>query len=240
MLLRPQGARYRAIGPEASGGPSGSVSFTADVTEREEHHDDLIITDHPVENTQGNGSVSDHAYRRPSEVTLHLGWSDSGQQDPDYVQNVYAQLLRFQRDRWPFDLYTGKRVYSNMLLSSIVVETDQTTEFALRVDAHIREVILVQTQTASVSSDPSVQLNPSSSQPPIDVGPAQPSNSTMTTDQGFSAIRNGSGPTDIPYGQQVEGFNNLTSGTGPTQIPSGIQDIPIVVAPTSAVGFTPF
>lgn len=40
----------------------------------EQHHDQLEITQHPVE--QG-ASVADHAFRRPAEVILTLGWSNS-------------------------------------------------------------------------------------------------------------------------------------------------------------------
>jgi len=46
----------------------------AHATIEERHHDELEVTDHPVE--QG-AMINDHAYKRPAEVTLHLGWSNS-------------------------------------------------------------------------------------------------------------------------------------------------------------------
>lgn len=40
----------------------------------EVHNDELEITEHPIE--QG-AAISDHAYKRPSEVILRCGWSNS-------------------------------------------------------------------------------------------------------------------------------------------------------------------
>src|SRR4051812_36617629 len=40
----------------------------------EDHHDELEITSHPVE--QG-ATVSDHAYKLPSSLTMQLGWTTS-------------------------------------------------------------------------------------------------------------------------------------------------------------------
>lgn len=45
-----------------------------DATIEEVHTDDMEITDHPVE--QG-ASISDHAFKRPAEVVITAGWSDS-------------------------------------------------------------------------------------------------------------------------------------------------------------------
>lgn len=45
-----------------------------DATIEEVHTDDMDITDHPVE--QGV-TISDHAYKRPAEVIITAGWSDS-------------------------------------------------------------------------------------------------------------------------------------------------------------------
>ena len=42
----------------------------------ESHTDTVEVTDHPVEY---GAMISDHAYKKPSEVALYLGWSDSFQ-----------------------------------------------------------------------------------------------------------------------------------------------------------------
>lgn len=59
ILVRPT----RNIGP-----------FAAQVWIEENHNDELEITDHPLEM---GARVSDHAYMRPSEVTIKCGWSNS-------------------------------------------------------------------------------------------------------------------------------------------------------------------
>lgn len=48
--------------------------FIADVTIEEVYTDELEVTEHPVE--QG-AVIADHAFKRPSEVIITAGWSDS-------------------------------------------------------------------------------------------------------------------------------------------------------------------
>lgn len=48
--------------------------FEAQATIEEHHLDELEVTDHPVEI---GAPITDHAYKRPAELTLHLGWSNS-------------------------------------------------------------------------------------------------------------------------------------------------------------------
>ncbi len=153
---------YRAIGPEAAGGSFPGVVFQADVTEMEEHRDQLYVTEHPVE---VGASISDHAYKRPSEVQLRIAWSNSSHADPFYVQRIYDSLLRLQADRVPFNLYTGKRPYYNMLFSMLVVTTDPESEYALRVDATMHQILLAQTKQYSISTNPNNLADPSSALP---------------------------------------------------------------------------
>lgn len=46
----------------------------ADAVVEEKHHDELEVTSHPV---QSGAAISDHAFKRPAEVVLTLGWSNS-------------------------------------------------------------------------------------------------------------------------------------------------------------------
>jgi len=141
-----------------------------DVVVQEAHRDDLIITDHPVET---GAAISDHAFKRPSEIEMHCGWSDATAGTSGYVQEVYQSLLALQAAREPFDVTTGKRSYSNMLLSSIALTTDQKTENALMVTARLREVLIVSTQMTQ--SPASAQRNPASTSGPANVGTVAPS-----------------------------------------------------------------
>jgi Dit-like tail protein len=124
--------------------------FVADVTVEEIHLDTLEITRNPVE--QG-AAVTDHAYKDPPAVIIKTGWSNSSPQaqgDPNFVNDTYQQFLDLQLSRQPFDIVTGKRSYSNMLISRLQVRTDETTEDALMMECECREFIFVNTQTVTV------------------------------------------------------------------------------------------
>mgnify|MGYP001758463341 CR=1 FL=1 len=163
ILLRPN----RSIGTIIPG-----------VVVEEAHRDDLVITDHPVE--QG-AAITDHAFKRPAEVVLRCGWSNSdilsavengslfGAVTESYVKEVYAQLLELQESRTPFSITTGKRTYSNMLIASLSTSTDRTTEYSLFVTAVCRQIIIVETQVATMSPAEN-QANPASTAATKDTG----------------------------------------------------------------------
>lgn len=171
ILVRPK----RALGP-----------FTAQVTIEEVHDDDLVITEHPVE--QG-ASVADHAYKMPARLRITCGWSNSpsvsglfqgiasgleatvtGVQSlitgnsESSVRDLYAKLLKLQADRTPFDVVTGKRVYTNMMFQSLNARTDRQTENALIVQATLKQIIIVNSKTVTVAALPSNQATPQATQ----------------------------------------------------------------------------
>lgn len=126
----------------------------------EKHQDALEITEHPVE---VGAAVSDHAYKRPSEVMMEIGFSGGGSL-LDFVntsgvglsvgkspREVYQQLLDLQESRQPFDVITGKRTYKNMLIKSLEVTTDKTSENVLMCTVTLREVIISSTQAIQVA-----------------------------------------------------------------------------------------
>lgn len=131
----------------------------------EKHSDTLEITEHPVEKptSSGAGFVADHAYRRPSEVVMEVGFAGGGSLldflDTSAIgisaglspKEVYASFLDMQRNRELLNVITGKRQYSNMLLHAIEVTTDKTTENVLSAVLTLREVILTSTATAKVA-----------------------------------------------------------------------------------------
>ncbi|WP_097727124.1 phage baseplate protein [Escherichia coli] len=137
-----------------------------DVVVSEKHVDALEITEHPVET---GAPVNDHAYKRASEVTMECGFSGGGS-ILDFVdvsgiglgiglspKEVYQQLLDLQSSRLPFDVVTGKRTYSNMLIRAIEVTTDRTSENVLSCVLTLREVLLTQTQSVSVADKANMQ-----------------------------------------------------------------------------------
>ncbi|MGK2829249.1 phage baseplate protein [Ralstonia pseudosolanacearum] len=132
---------------------SSMGTFSAYITLEERHRDELVITDHPVE--QG-AQISDHAYKKPSEVTITIGWTNSSLasltslQFGNYSSYAYDRLLQLQKMRELFSISTGKRRYQNMLIQSIDVTTDAKTENACIATLHCREVIVVQTMTTQL------------------------------------------------------------------------------------------
>lgn len=89
---------------------------------------------------------------------------------PDQVKAIYQRLLKLQEDRIPFDVTTGKRAYKNMLVRSLQVTTDQTSENALQVVATLRQVILVSTKPLVQSAPPEAQRFAGSTNPVTNFG----------------------------------------------------------------------
>ncbi|MCH5730737.1 hypothetical protein MMB07_23125, partial [Salmonella enterica] len=72
-------------------------------------------------------------------------------------KETYQQLLDLQSSRVPFDVVTGKRVYSNMLVRAIEVTTDKTSENVLNCTLTLREVIITQTKNVTVADKSDMQ-----------------------------------------------------------------------------------
>jgi len=143
ILIRP----YRGIMPK-----TGGAMIAPDCSIEEVSRDDLQITEHPVE----EGSViNDHAFRRPAEVTLRWAWTNAGKFDlgESFSKQMYASLRKLQGPpAMGFDLYTGKRTYKNMLIASLGVTTNNTSEYSLMVVAVCREIIVAKTQVQKSTS----------------------------------------------------------------------------------------
>lgn len=132
-----------------------------DVVVSEKHSDTLEITEHPVET---GAAISDHAYTRPSEVVMEVGFAGGGSL-LDFASSLtstsllgmspretYQKLLDLQSGRTTFDVVTGKRIYKNMLLRTIEVTTDKSTENVLSAVLTLREVIITSTQTVETAN----------------------------------------------------------------------------------------
>ncbi|EFE7959448.1 phage baseplate protein [Escherichia coli] len=140
--------------------------FVPDVVVSEKHVDALEITEHPVE---FGAAINDHAYKRASEVTMECGFAGGGSvldlinlssiglRVGESPREIYQQLLDLQQSREPFDVVTGKRTYSNMLIRAIEVTTDRTSENVLSCVLTLREVIMSDTQSITVTDKANMQ-----------------------------------------------------------------------------------
>ncbi len=189
---------------------SDGSMLTAQATIEELHHDEIQITDHPVER---GAMISDHMFKMPSEVKITCAWSNSPSGNPngvigsalaaaiafsgtigaitaavqsvgavqsllsgnaqDQVTSIYAQLLALQISGMPFDVFTGKRVYSDMLFKSLSVSTDSRNENSLLVTAVCRQIIIVNTTTVTIPINADAQKLPQSTTPVVNSGTQQ-------------------------------------------------------------------
>ncbi|MDE9483692.1 hypothetical protein KKJ30_18555 [Xenorhabdus bovienii] len=178
----------------------------------EKHMDSTEITEHPV---QRGATISDHAYDKPSEVTMEIGFAgggslidgfdtskiklfdlDTGATLGKSPKEVYEQLLKLKASKEPFDVTTGKRQYKNMLIRAIEVTTDKTSENVLMVTLTLREVIIVETQTAPVTAPPERMKYPLDTAPAVDRGRVTP----ITIDTNQSLLNTGFNALDELFG----------------------------------------
>lgn len=143
-----------------------------DVVIEENHTDELTITDHPIDaaSLSGNGAITDHAFLNPAALTMRFGFSNSsisgavdavkamiagqGIQGGALTPSaVYNRLLVLQASRVPFDILTGKRAYKNMLIKSLNVVTELSTENVLMVTASFRQVMIVETKSVPLKAE---------------------------------------------------------------------------------------
>lgn len=139
-----------------------------DVVVREVQRDEIVITDHPVER---GAAISDHAFLRPPEVEMQIGWSDSTGGYVGYSREAYEALIALQKERQPFDLTTGNRQYENMLVTSVSLQKDEKSENISAIQCRLRGIIIVSTEmTGTPKSD---QANPAKTGSTTNVGQQQ-------------------------------------------------------------------
>ncbi len=141
-------------------------SIKANVTFEESHEDTLTVTDHPVE--QG-ATISDHAFLNPVTVEIYIGFTPPGAfaaalnllttGGVPYLNQIYQNVLALQKNRVLNVIMTGKRLYTNMIIERISVQTDIDTENVLKLRLSCRQIIIVQTQATTIPSN-SVMANP--------------------------------------------------------------------------------
>jgi len=82
---------------------------------------------------------------------------------------VYNNILTLYNNRRIFDIYTGKRVYKNMLIKSLATTTDAKTENSLILRMTCRQILMAQTQTVTVPNS-SVMSNPAQNGSTVNMG----------------------------------------------------------------------
>lgn len=145
--------------------------ITVNVIINESTNDVLTITKQPV---QQGASITDHAYKEPTvlSMTAHLrdnsigailsalnpfggggilsSLNPFGSSGLTGLAKLYDDLLTLQSSRVPFDVITPKRLYKNMLMSSLGVTTDKATENILAVNFSFQQIVIVSVTTVDV------------------------------------------------------------------------------------------
>lgn len=152
------------------------VIIVPQATIEEKHSDDLEITEHPV---QLGAAITDHAYKKPAELTIQMGFSNSPSylsasdkyDNPLDVNQVYAALLKLQSDRVFMTINTARRTYKNMLIKGLVITNDNRTENALFIMVQCKQVIIVNTTTVQLTKP--TQAKPKITTSPTNRGSVQ-------------------------------------------------------------------
>ena len=178
----------------------------------EEHRDELNITEHPVEQgatvtdhawklpalltlrmgwstSQPASSVSginniltsslgllNGALTLPVLAGFFNAASDA------YINLIYNTLLSLQVNRTLITVATGRRLYQNLLLQSLSLQTDEKTEHALIVTAVLKQIILVSAQVISTPVNATANANPQA------LNPTQPQGQQNLSATGTSVL----------------------------------------------------
>lgn len=117
--------------------------ITGYVTVDENATDKLTVTRQPV---QQGANISDHAYKEPAELSVRIVAGVNLKP----LSELYQDFLKLQSDRQKFDVVTGKRSYSNMVLITVAQTTDKTTENVLSLNLTLLEIITVEVTPTTV------------------------------------------------------------------------------------------
>jgi hypothetical protein len=149
---------------------SNGNSYYFDVTFRETHDLENIITQNPV---QSGANINDHVYQQPILVTLDIGVSDclgsyiAGQYSDNASRSVsaYLVLMGLWQQALILDVYTQLVSYRSMIIKSIVAVRDKTTQTILRATIVLQQLIITDAVSVTIaqgaSTDPQVTDNSS-------------------------------------------------------------------------------
>ena len=166
--------------------------------------DRTVTTENPIE--VGTPSC-DHAYRRPAEILMRVGWSNSTHQQDGYVQQVYNALIALKNSYQLLEVMTAKRTYSNMLIESCILHDDVTTPFAAMCTISCKEILITSGSNAGGGSGASSGdgNNPAAT-------PADPSQAGAVGDTAAGAgISQGVGDYSAAQFGQVGGLTNTST-----------------------------
>jgi hypothetical protein len=167
-----------------------------DISIEEIEYSHAFVTVHPCEL---GTEISDHMVLRPKQITMRVAWSDSTRRPNQtggtngIIKVIYKALLALQARREPFNVSTGKKLYVNMVFESLVVTTDEKSEFILSCVAGLREVLITNTQLGEIipNTQPNTQSDPAQTGSPNNPGQFQPIDQDLSNNQSILFTQNG-------------------------------------------------
>lgn len=158
-----------AITPVSIKLPRSVATITFDATIEERHEDQWVMTEHPVE---VGSTITDHIYKMPCSLDItavtSMGSPQNKAQDSSFLKTLYNSLLNLGGALLP--VQTGKRIYQNMAVRSLRVDTDKTSENILSVQVSLQEILLATTTLVTVTPMSNQSL-PQKTAPTINQGP---------------------------------------------------------------------
>lgn len=146
-------------GVSAQGAPPGAWNLNGMVFDawlRLNHNTGLTITQHPVET---GAAISDHSFINPRRYSFDIGMTDTVE-SPNFPGfstrsiNAYNALVEMQQSRTLLTLSSKYGNYDNILIENIDTYDDFRTKNAMRATITLLQVIMADTRTARVSSNP--------------------------------------------------------------------------------------
>jgi hypothetical protein len=108
--------------------------------------DTLTVTKQPV---QQGASIADHAYKEPVGFSCTLFFQDNPGLSQS-LSSIYKSFFDLQASLVPFTIVTPKRIYYNMMMTTLTQTTDKNTENVLALSLAFQEVIIVSVTTTTV------------------------------------------------------------------------------------------
>lgn len=115
-----------------------------DVILNETTTDSLVVTKQPV---QTGTPITDHAYKEPTVLSMKIRFNDNLTRS---LSKIYEELLALQFPPVPITVTTPKRIYEDMLITSLGLTTDKSTENVLAIDVSFQQIILVSISVVQV------------------------------------------------------------------------------------------
>ena len=141
-------------------------SITLDASVRETHLTTCDLTENPVED---GATITDHVRFKPVELTIDGVISNTPISFAlinnitgavDTVTSIFGQtnrsveaynnLLALQKSREPFEVITGLKRYTDMIMTSLSVPRDASTGNAIHFTAQMKQIIIAKTESSSL------------------------------------------------------------------------------------------